>query len=101
MNQSSVSTQRPSHGCLSAVTFTYLEQEDCTSSLSLSLSLWVKAKLDVGLPPLTTMLAPSLSSNLVIALPVRVLPGQAQTCLKDLCLSNSKFQSQPVSYPRL
>lgn len=39
MNQSSVSTQRPSHGCLSAVTFTYLEQEDCTSSLSLSLSL--------------------------------------------------------------
>ncbi len=49
----------------------------------------------------TSTLATSLSSNLVIVLPIRGPPGQAQTCRKDLCLSNSKFQSQPVSYPRL
>lgn len=47
--------------------------------------------------PITTMLATSLSSNLVKDLRIKVLPGQAQTCQKDLCLANSKFQSQPVS----
>lgn len=64
-------------------------------------SLSVEANCDVGHPPTTSTLATSLSSNLVIALPIRRLPGEAQTCRKDLCLSNSKFQSQPVSHPQL
>lgn len=90
------SVQYSYYGCLSVVTFVW-NKKNCTSSLSPS--LW-KPNWMLGFP-LTTMLAITLSSNLVIALPIRVLPGQAQTCRKDLCLSNSKFQSQPVSYPRL